>query len=224
MADWGALLATENGAPFITPQSIPLALFSRKTAAISATSGAVTTVTQTFTADRPIIPFVSCTVSCVVSYKVSGTTCTVSIANATAAGGTAYVYFFTIFAQPLPEWGIAIWDEQGTCILTNETRVLTDIEAVGTNGSDPAGGFNINTTKPGKYGIVPAMSGLVTGVITSGGTRPYSSQYFFRATWNGSSTVLSSALTNGPPPAGTTNVTYHNMRNQVYALNLASYD
>lgn len=223
MADWGALLTTDNGAPFITPQSIPLALISKKTAAVSGASGAVTTITQTFTAGRPIIPFVCCSVGCVTSYSVSGTTCTVSVSKADA-DGTAYVYFFTIFAQSLPTWGIAIWDEQGTCILTNETRVLTDVESVGVNGSDAAGGYNINTTKTGKYGIIPAMSGLVTGIIHSGGTRPFSSQYFFRATWNGNSTVIGSAPTNGSPPSGTTGVAYHNMRNCVYALNLANYD
>jgi len=224
MADlWGALLTTDNGAPFITPQSIPLALVSKKTATIATASGAVTTITQEFTSGRPIVPFVCTSVNCVVSYSVSGATCSVRISNPRGAG-TAYVYFFTIFAQTLPDWGIAIWDENGVCILTNETRVLTDIEAAGTSGSDTASGYNINITKTGKYGIIPAICGLVTGIITSGGTRPFSSQFHFSAVWNGSNTVLNNSSTNGPPPVGTLNVTYHNMRNQVYALNLSSYD
>ncbi|MCV2341535.1 hypothetical protein [Enterobacter hormaechei] len=219
MADWGALLTTDNGAPFITPQSVPLALYSKK----SITFSGGTIITETFPAGKPVIPFVCCTVGCCTSYTVSGNICTVTFANA-AGQGTAHVYFFTIFPQTLPDWGIAVWDEKGTCILTNETRVLTDIESIGTSGSDATGGFNINTTRTGKYGIVPSMSGLVTGVISSGGTRPYSSQYFFCATWNGNSTVITSATTNGSPPSGTINVVYHNMRNQVYALDLASYD
>ncbi len=44
--------------------------------------------------------------------------------------------------------GIAIWDEQGVCILTNESKVLTDVQAIGTNGSDSTG-FSINTTLAG---------------------------------------------------------------------------
>lgn len=223
MADWGALLVTDNGAPFITPQSIPLALIGKQSVALKTGSGEITTVSQAIPAGRPVIPFVCSTISCVLSYSVSGNTCTVS-ASKPGGGGTVHVYFFTIFPQPLPAWGIAIWDEQGTCILTNETRVLTDIEAIGTNGSDTNGGFNINVSRSGKVGIVPSMCGLVTGVITSGGTRPYSSQYFFSAVWDGSNTNIHVATSNGPPPAGTVNITYHNMRNRVYALNLDNYD
>lgn len=219
--DWGALLVTENGAPFITPQSIPLAMYSRKQAAVF-TGGASTVISETFPSGRPVIPFVYTTVSCTTSYTVSGNTCTVTFKNV-AGNGTAFVYFFTIFAQTLPSWGIAIWDEQGTCILTNETRVLTDVQAIGTNGSDSAG-FSINTTLAGKYGIVPAMSGLATSVIMDGGTRPWSSQYFFSAVFNGSTTQIAQALTGGSAGSGVSNLVYHNMKNSVYALNLANYD
>lgn len=224
MADWGALLVTETGAPFITPQSIPLALLSKKTVSIASGSGAVTTITQSFTAGRPVIPFVCTTVDCVSRYSVSGTTCTVTIMYPQAANGVARIYFFSIFAQSLPDWGIAIWDEDGVCILTNETRVLTDIEAIGTSGSDAQGGYNIRATKAGKWGILPSRCGMVTGIINSGGTRPFVSEFFFSCAWVGSSTQISIASTAGAPGGGVTDITYHNMRNQVYALNLANYD
>jgi hypothetical protein len=223
MADWGALLATDNGAPFITPQSIPLALIGKQSVALKTGSGEITTISQAIPAGRPVIPFVCSTINCVLSYAVSGNTCTVSASKPEGAG-TVHVDFFTILAQPLPAWGIAIWDEQGTCILTNETRVLTDIEAIGTNGSDTAGGYNINVTRSGKVGIVPSMCGLVTGVITSGGTRPFMSQYFFSAVVSGGSTKISVATSNGTPSGPITNIAYHNMRNRVYALNLDNYD
>ncbi len=223
MADWGALLTTDNGAPFITPQSIPLALIGKQSVALKTGAGEITTISQAIPAGRPVIPFVCSTVNCVLSYTVSGNTCTVS-ASAPAGAGTVHVYFFTIFAQPLPAWGIAIWDEQGTCVLTNETRVLTDIEAIGTNGSDTSGGYNINVTRSGKVGIVPSMCGLVTGVITSGGTRPYMSQYFFSAVYSGGNTKINVATSNGSPSGTVTNIAYHNMRNRVYALNLDNYD
>lgn len=223
MADWGALLTTDNGAPFITPQSIPLALIGKQSVALKMGAGEITNVSQAIPAGRPVIPFVCSTVNCVLSYTVSGNTCTVSASKPDAAG-TVHVYFFTIFPQTLPAWGIAIWDEQGTCVLTNETRVLTDIEAIGTNGSDAGGGFNINASRAGKVGIVPSMCGLVTGVITSGGTRPFMSQYFFSAVYSGGNTTIHVATSNGQPPSGTINIAYHNMRNRVYALNLDNYD
>jgi hypothetical protein len=224
MADWGALLATENGAPFITPQSIPLALLSKKTVSIASGSGEITTITQAFTAGRPVIPFICTTVDCVSSYSVSGSTCTVTIRYPQATGGVAHVYFFSIFAQPLPAWGIAIWDEAGVCILTNETRVLTDIQALGTSGSDAQGGYNIRATKAGKWGILPSRCGMVTGIINSGGVRPFVSEFFFSCAWGGGSTQISIASTAGAPGGGVTDIAYHNMRNQVYALNLANYD
>lgn len=221
--DWGALLVTENGAPFITPQSSPLALYAKQSVPIATGSGEITKVTQAFPDGKPVIPFVCTTINCVVSYVVSGNTCIVSASKPEGAG-TIHVYFFTLFPQPLPAWGIAVWDEQGTCILTNETRVLTDVEALGTNGSDSGSGFNINVTRPGKTGVIPSMCGLVAGVINSGGTRPYSTTYFFSAVWDGVNTKVNVASTNGPPPAGAVNIVYHNMRNRAYILNLDNYD
>ena len=223
MADiWGALLTTENGAPFITPQSIPLALIAKKT--VSLPAGLTTTVTQSFSSSRPIVPFVCTTAKCVSSYAVSGNTCTVTFQYPEGSNGSADVYFFTIFEQSLPDWGIAIWDENGVCILTNETRVLTDVESLGTSGSDAEGGYNINVSKAGKWGILPSMCGIITGVIIDGGTRPFQSQLFFTTLYNGTSTQITISSTAGSPGGNITNVQYHNMRNQVYALNLANYD
>lgn len=84
--DWGALLVTENGAPFITPQSIPLAMYSKKSSVISTASGAVTTISEAFPAGRPVIPFVYTTINCVVSYTVVGNACTVTFSNPGGAG------------------------------------------------------------------------------------------------------------------------------------------
>ena len=220
MADWGALLTTENGSPFITPQSIPLALYSKKTVNVASNSGAI--ITETFSAGRPIIPFVISTVPCISSYVASGSTCSVTVTSFPSSG-TVTVYFFTIFPQPLPDWGIAIWDENGTCILTNETRVLTDVAAIGTSGSDASGGYNINTTRSGKWGIVPSLCGLVTGIIGTSQPRPYMAQYSFCAIWNGSSTNIKSHVSQQPDGA-VSGTAYHNMRNRVYALNLQGYD
>lgn len=79
-------------------------MYSRKQAAVFS-GGASTVISETFPVGRPVIPFVYTTVSCTTSYTVSGNTCTVTSKNA-SGNGTAFVYFFTIFAQPLPEWGL----------------------------------------------------------------------------------------------------------------------
>lgn len=222
MADWGALFVTESGAPFLTPQATPLALYAKQSVNVSGANGAQTVVTQTFLTGKPIIPFVVGTSRFTSRYSVSGNVCTVILDN--GQSGTADVYFFSIFPQNPPSWGFAVWGEDGNCILTNETRVLTDVTALGVSGDDAQGGYNINTTLSGKWGVVPGMCGLVTGVINDGGTRPYQDQFFFHAQWNGSSTVIKSASQHGQAPGGVANAAYHNMRNQAFILNLANYD
>ena len=179
MADWGALFVTESGAPFLTPQATPLALYAKQSVNVSGNNGAQTVVTQTFPAGRPIIPFVVGTSRFTSRYSVSGNVCTVILDN--GLNGTADVYFFSIFPQT-------------------------------------------NATLSGKWGVVPGMCGMVTGVINDGGTRPYQDQFFFHAQWNGSSTVIKTASQHGQAPGGISNAAYHNMRNQAFILNLANYD
>ncbi|MBK4377956.1 hypothetical protein JJQ13_04185, partial [Enterobacter hormaechei] len=51
----------------------------------------------------------------------------------------------------------------------NETRTLSDVVTLGTAGVDASSGYNINTTLAGKWACMPAMLGLITGVVSAGG-------------------------------------------------------
>lgn len=56
----------------------------------------------------------------------------VSGANPYNQGFTLTAYVFAIFPQTLPAWGFAIWDATGKLVLTNESRVLSDLQTIGT--------------------------------------------------------------------------------------------
>ena len=139
---YGVLLATAYGEVWVTPESTPLALYAKQSVVVSNPSAA-TTITQVYDVNRPIVPFVYTTGRGALWMNTENGVCTVSIRNA-PAGTVMEVYFFSIFPQPLPAYGIAIWDAGGTCILTNETRTLADLSRIGGSGAAGDNGFNTN--------------------------------------------------------------------------------
>ncbi|MEA4035516.1 hypothetical protein VBJ03_19855, partial [Enterobacter hormaechei] len=177
MAQYGGLLTTTSGEVWVTANSSPIALQARKTAALQGTSGFNTRVTHTFPSGQPVVAFVHCTVEVEITQTVSGNTITIDFLRPNATG-TAYVYFFSIFPQTKPDYGMAVWNASGTLILTHETRTLGDVVTIGTAGVDASSGYNINTTRVGKWACMPVMLGLITGVISAGGQpQPYSAIY-----------------------------------------------
>ena len=153
----------------------------------------------------------------------SGNTITIDFLRPNATG-TAYVYFFSIFPQTKPDYGLAVWDASGTLILTNETRTLSDVVTLGTAGVDASSGYNINTTLAGKWACMPAMLGLITGVISAGGQpQPYSAIYKSMAKLEGSNTRIF-ARPQTTPGGNLQNVTYSNLKNVIMAINCDNYD
>ena len=218
MAQYGGLLTTTSGEVWVTANSSPIALQARKTAALQGTSGFNTKVTHTFPSGQPIVAFVHCTVEVEITQMVSGNTITIDFLRPNATG-TAYVYFFTIFPQTKPDYGMAVWDASGTLILTHETRTLGDVVTIGTAGVDANSGYNINTTLAGKWACMPVMLGLITGVISAGGQpQPYAAIYKSMAKLEGSNTRIF-ARPQTTPSGGLQNVANSNMRNDVMAIN-----
>lgn len=207
----------------VTANSSPIALQARKTAALQGKSGFNTKVTHTFPAGQPVVAFVHCTVEVEITQTISGNTITIDFLRPNATG-TAYVYFFSIFPQTKPDYGLAVWDASGTLILTNETRTLSDVVTLGTAGVDASSGYNINTTLAGKWACMPAMLGLITGVISAGGQpQPYMAIYKSMAKLEGSNTRIF-ARPQTTPGGNLQNVAYSNLRNVIMAINCANYD
>lgn len=218
---WGALITSDDGTPFITEESTPISLQGK----YSASGSTIATVTVTINTEDVVLPFAVATGDAYFTYKISGTTLTVNAQRRVGDSGnfTLTVYVFTTRAQIPPSWGIAIWDKNGKCILTNETRVLTDIQIIGTKGGSDSG-FNLNTTKSGKWAIVPDLAGYVVGVIqTGGGPRPVQIQYAFTASYNGSTTSIKPVMSESPP-TGSGNVSYIDSKCAIRAIDVSRYE
>lgn len=190
---WGALITADDGTQFITEESTPISLQGIYT---GSGSGYVT-LTIPIKTDDVVLPFCLATGNIVFSYSISGTTLTVmAYANsADTAQYTVTCYVFTTREQPLPKWGVAVWDKNGKCILTNETKVLTDIVTIGVKGSATSG-LNLTSTRNGKWAILPELAGFYVGVYQQ---RPIQIAAGFTANYNGSTTAIKSVLVTQPP-------------------------
>ncbi|MDU3815812.1 MAG: hypothetical protein E7G60_05515 [Pantoea sp.] len=192
---FGALITADDGTSFITDESTPISLQGVYTKEGSSK------VTQTITVNSEdvVLPFCVSTWNTFFSYNITGQTLTV---NAFATSGDSSVFSFTCYvfttrAQPIPKWGVAIWDTKGKCILTNETKVLTDIITVGQRGGANSG-LNINQTLPGKIAILPDIAGFWVGVYMQ---RPIQIGLAMGARFDGKNTTIA-PVTSSAPPSG----------------------
>lgn len=224
MADYGAYILMDNGNPFVTPYSTPFCLYNRSEVA-SNTNGSAAI-------DIPVDPSYPAIAFCRVSgpsqavyLGVRRNGSVISASASTPAGYTGSktftltVYVFAVFPQPLPRWGIAFWDASGRVILTNESRVLTDLVTVGTPG---AGGIILDVTLSGSYAVAPGILGSSLWQTSQGGqpviinVTAYTGCYF-----NGSTTKfwpVGNQIVGGTPAGGTTTgIT-------LTAINTAAYD
>lgn len=224
MAEYGAMMTLDNGNPFVTPQSTPFCLYGKYTFN-SGANGSSQQVAQNIAIDAsyPAIAFVKTTdtaqPTAVISYR-NGGNIYVSGVNPYNQAFTLTVYIFAIFPQSLPTWGMAIWNPSGQLVLTNESRVLTDLQTIGTPGAN--GGINIDQTISGSFAVAPTRMGQTT--IVNNATQPptiYTIDAYTSCRFNGSSTRISAGSTSvgtGSPAGGT------NTGVAVTAINTAAYD
>lgn len=133
---------------------------------------------------------------------------------------TLTAYVFAIFPQTLPAWGFAIWDATGKLVLTNESRVLSDLQTVGSPGA--SGGINIDQTLSGSWAVAPAQLGQT--IIVNNSTQPptiYTINAYSSCRFNGGSTRINAGGTStgtGSPGGGT------NTGISLTAINTATFD
>ncbi|TWX76207.1 hypothetical protein FR731_20245, partial [Enterobacter hormaechei] len=169
MSDFGAMILMENGNPFVTPQSTPFCLYGKYSFNSSA-NGSSQQVAQYLSVpdDYPVMVFIKTTNTAqptpAMSYRIGGNVY-ISGVNPYNQGFTLTAYVFAIFPQTLPAWGFAIWDASGKLVLTNESRVLSDLQTVGTPGA--SGGINIDQTLSGSWAVAPAQLGQTIVVNNS---------------------------------------------------------
>lgn len=221
---YGAMIDV-NGNPFITPNSIPYALYGRYVFN-SYSNGTIQQLSEYISINPSYNPMTFVRVSGTSSPTgcqtyIEGNGIRVAGANNGNNAFTVTVYVFAIFPQTLPNWGMAIWDESGTLILTNETRVLTDIQTIGAGG---AGGTNITFSSGGSYAVSPSRLGAVQLLIPGApGQPPYliSADMYTSCVYSGGSTNITAvpAPSQGGSPQG-----YTNNGNSLTIINTEAYD
>ena len=161
MAKYGALISLPNGNPFITPDSTPMTLY-RKVTVNSTFGGNFNSASASVTIDgqKGGIAFARTSAPAKISASKSGNTFSVDASNYRGSAFVLEAYFFAIYPLTLPAWGVAIWDAEGTLVLTNESRALSDLTTIGSPGA-VSGGLNIDTYMAGKWAINPMGLGSV---------------------------------------------------------------
>lgn len=219
---FGAIITDAAGVPFYIDGTMPLTLIEKRVLTV----GVGETNTVLF-ADDGVLRFVFTNSNAPQGTNETCEALLVSggnwILRSVGAARTINVYIFGYQYQPIPAWGVQINDAQGRCILTNESKVLRDVQAYGNPADNLSSGMQINTTIAGTWAIAPMNTGYYTAVTNAGG-QPQSivRAYYASARYNGSTTQLTSGFI-GNSGSGEQNQVLTNFRNRITAINVARY-
>lgn len=222
MAGFGALIVLENGNPFITPNSTPFCLYQKVTVNSANTGGNYQGASVDIPIDASYPAIVFCKTSNAATVGASRVGNVIKVGSSSPSGlvHTLTAYVFAIFPQNLPAWGMAIWDENRKLVLTNESRVLSDLVTIGTPGNN--GGINIDQTLSGSYAIAPTILGSsLFQIMVQGQPVIVNVTAYAGALFNGSTTRISpvgNQIGQGSPAGGT------NTGIAITAINTAAYD
>lgn len=224
---YGAMLTDSAGIPFYIGDTMPLTLLEKRVLSVGSASGSGAVI-NLFNNDGTIrFVFVNSNgaqgnaQSTCEALELSGGVWSLRCAG---AARTVNVYIFGYQFQPVPAWGIQINDAQGRCILTNETKVLRDVQKLGNEGSDADSGFQANFTLNGEWAVAPAYTGSYVGTVSQGGqVYPVVAQYASSARFNGSTTQITSGYIGNLNTGGGGSGTLTNYRNRLVAVNIQRY-
>lgn len=224
MADYGAMILMDNGNPFVTPQSTPFCLY-RKVVVDSVANGTAHGASASILLDATYSAIAFCRTSdtaqpTYVSAIRSGSNIMVGSGNPYGQAHRLTAYIFAIFPQTLPNWGIAIWDAAGKLVLTNESRVLSDLVTIGTPGSN--GGINIDQTLSGSYAVCPGILGsTLIQVMVQGQPQVIAAIAYTGCRYNGSTSRISAASSSNASGSVVGNT---NNGNAIIAIKTDAYD
>lgn len=224
---YGAMLTDSAGIPFYIGDTMPLTLLEKRVLNVPAVSGSGTVI-NLFNNDGAIrFIFTNSNasqgngLSTCEALELSGGVWSLRCAG---PARTVNVYIFGYQFQPVPAWGIQINDSQGRCILTNETKVLGDVQKLGDEGTDAGSGLNTNFTLSGEWAVAPVYTGNYTGTVSQGGqVYPVVAQYASSARFNGSNTQITSGYIGNLNTGGGGTGTLTNYRNRLVAVNVQRY-
>ncbi|BET97276.1 hypothetical protein [Xenorhabdus taiwanensis] len=193
--DWGAFLTTNEGIPWWTPKTTPLSFVRKISVTIGRWYEGIDTHIST---TQPCMAFMCAHTDSVENAPYGELSSGKSrwhielSAPDSRTPTVCEIYLFTlVYPQPVPDWGIAVWDENGKCVMTSDTNPLA-IE----------GEYNTNQqmTLRGKKALLMQTTGLISSSIEPPGELPIL-QYrdtSFSAFFNGHSTQFVPAAVSGP--------------------------
>lgn len=218
---WGVMMTDQYNNPWVTPDSTPMCLVQK----------IVTNPTGDYKIPINVSSAAPFIVAChsnkaAVSFYLSRDEVSgyhITCAASDGAGEVTIYIFGYVIPQPVPKWGVAIWNAQGQCILTNETKVMPAPLGLGTIGNNADIGYNVNRVLSGKYAVIPKSVGLLVGTIQSGSViRPFTSSIDTTAYFNGSTTQISSRLRISPDGA-VQNQGYSNSMDLIYVIDVSKF-
>lgn len=224
--DYGIMIVNDAGNPFITPQSVPISLYSKGSA--NSVKLSATNSTATVTLVRPnnwgaVIPFAYTTQPCALKASVDANNNLVVTANSVlAASFTLSVFMFTEFTPTLPDYGFASWNDAGDLVFTNEMKVLTDVQTLGNPASDTDSGIMLDKTLNGRFAVVPQMTGVIHWRNTVGGNIVQIPNGF-SAYFNGSTTRVNSQAYIFTGGSGWIQAGYSNNARAAIVLDVSKY-
>lgn len=223
---FGAVLTDAAGVPFYIQDTMPLSLIAKNIYSVGAASGEGGTLalypndgSVRFTFVNSDAPLDS-TENCEAMFIDSSNNYWSLRYRGPARNITVFIFGYQY--QPVPAWGIQINDNQGRCILTNETKVLASVANLGNPSDDANSGRNLSQDLSGQWAVAPAMTGYFAGVVNQGNQpRPVIAKFFSSARFNGSTTRIKSGYLGNLETASS--VTNYNYRNVLTAVNVSRY-
>lgn len=219
MSKFGAFIHV-NGNPFVTPDSTPFCLYRK---VVINSSGGVASGSVTLSSSYPAIVFCKTSYTqfpTVVGASRNGDSIGFSSGNRNNEEHALTAYIFAIFPQSLPKWGLAIWDQKGQLVLTNESRVLSDLLTIGTPGNN--GGINIDQTLSGSYAVCPGdLGALLVQYYVQGQPQIVAVTASTCCRYNGSTTRINAGTTSNDTGSMVGNI---NNGNGIIAIKTDNYD
>lgn len=221
MAEFGATLVDQYGNVWSTPQTTPISLVQK----IDINPSSPGSVNLSVNASSPFLIAAHGSVTNTIFWlsKINGGyVLSYATSQGIGAVGNVTIYIFGyVIPQQLPSYGIAIWNSNQQCILTNETKVMPAPASYGDIGGTNIG-YLVDVTVSGKWAVMPKVMGVITGIVNTGGLpRPVSSPIDTCAYFDGSTTRIRamqrSSLT------GASNISFANSRDQIFAIDVSKF-
>lgn len=219
-------MSNGSGNPFVTPISIPMSMRGKyEVQAVGSGNSASASGSIPWNSAWPAMVFLKASTPGVAlgSRKLSDSITFSGSLNVSRAF-TLTAYVFGIFPQSAPEWGLVVYDTKGEIVLTNETRVLTDLVTIGNPNIANQSGIGMNITMGGSWAVCPKIHGSIIYQTTMPGSgQPIITNVtvYTACEYNGSSTRFYSS---GGATGSGGQVGYTDSRCTLVGINTAQYD